>query len=580
MTKMSGAEILIDALIKEGVDVMFGYPGGVLIPVFDVIYKNADKIRFILTRHEQGAAHMADGYARSTGKVGVCLATSGPGATNLTTGIATAYLDSVPMVAITGQVRSNLIGSDAFQEVDMVGITRSITKHNYLINDIRDMPRIIKEAFYIASTGRPGPVHIDLPVDVSAGILENYVYPDTVEIRSYKPTTVGHSRQLKKVAEALAESKKPLIYAGNGVKQSGAWDELLELAEKSNAPVTTTLLALGTFPERHDLFIGMPGMHGTKTANYAFTECDFILSIGARFDDRVTGDVSKFATQAKIAHIDIDPSAISKIIQVEIPVVGDAKLVLQELLPLIEARGKNEWNSQIDEWKKLYNQPFTQDSATVIRPQYVVQRLSDLCPKDTFVSTEVGQNQMWAAQYYKLSFARQFLTSGGLGTMGYGLPAAIGAQAANPGRTCINIAGDGSIQMNIQELATAFVDRLPVKTFILNNEYLGMVRQWQQLFWGRRYSRTCLKQTPDCGMICEKEGKPCGRTYVPDFVKLAESYQCLGLRCSDPAKVDETIQKALAYDGPALVEFIVEKEENVYPMVPAGKPINEMLEAD
>lgn len=581
MTKrMSGAEILIDALVQEGVDVMFGYPGGVVIPIFDVLYKNEDRIRFILSRHEQGAAHMADGYARSTGKVGVCLATSGPGATNLTTGIATAYLDSVPMVAITGQVRSSLIGSDAFQEADMVGITRSITKHNYLVDDIKSLPRIIKEAFYIARTGRPGPVLIDLPVDVSAGFLDDYVYPDSVDMRGYKPNIQGHSKQIHKVAEAFAEAQKPVIYAGGGIKLAGAWDELLELAEKTNTPVTATLLALGVFPQDHELFMGMPGMHGTQTANFALTECDLIVSIGARFDDRVTGDVNKFAPQAKIAHIDIDPAAISKIIKVDIPVVGDAKQTLQELIPMVAAREKNGWCHQISEWKKLYNVPFEQGSGSVIKPQYVVQRLSDLCPSDTFVATEVGQNQMWAAQYYTWRFPRQLMTSGGLGTMGYGLPAALGVQAANPGRTVINIAGDGSIQMNSQEWATAFVEKLPVKTFILNNEYLGMVRQWQQLFWERRYSSTCLKETPDCGRNCEKTGKPCDRMYVPDFVKLAEAYNCLGLRCSDPAKIDETIKQALAYDGPVVVEFIVEKEANVYPMVPAGKPINEMLEGD
>ncbi|MDA3800117.1 MAG: biosynthetic-type acetolactate synthase large subunit [Kiritimatiellae bacterium] len=576
---MTGAEILVDALIKEGTECLFGYPGGVVIPIFDVLYKRQKEIRFILARHEQGAAHMADGYARASGKVGVCLATSGPGATNLVTGIATAHMDSIPVVFITGQVNSALIGTDAFQEANIMGITQSITKHNYLVNDVKDLPRIITEAFHIAATGRPGPVLIDLPVDVSNSTLEDYSYPTEINIRGYKPSVKGHRKQITKAAEFIANSERPVIFAGGGVVISDSYKELRELAEKINAPVTTTLMALGVFPEDHELHMGMPGMHGTKVANFGLMECDLIISIGARFDDRITGDVSKFAPNAKIIHIDIDPASVSKIIKVDVPVVGDAKSVLEELIPIVAKREKNHWNDEVAGWKKEHKMFYRTDDTDEVKPQYVVERLCANLPKDSIIATEVGQNQMWAAQYYEYTYPRQLLTSGGLGTMGFGLPAAIGAQLAFPGRTVIDIAGDGSIQMNIQELATAFVERVPVKVAILNNGYLGMVRQWQDLFWDKNYSGTCLKRQVDCPDICCSPSPTCA-PYVPDFVKLAESYNVLGLRCTEADKVDETIQKAMAYDGPVVMEFIVAKEENVFPMVPAGKPINEILDVE
>jgi acetolactate synthase I/II/III large subunit len=576
---MTGAEILVDALIKEGTKCIFGYPGGVLIPIFDVLNKQEKEIRFILSRHEQGAAHMADGYARASGDVGVCLATSGPGATNLITGIATAHMDSIPIVFITGQVNSALIGTDAFQEANILGITQSITKHNYLVNDIKDLPRIITEAFHIASTGRPGPVLIDLPVDIANGTLTDYSYPAEINIRGYKPIFQGHKKQIVKTAEMIAQSERPVIFAGGGVIISKASQELKELAEKINAPVTTTLMALGAFPQDHELYMGMPGMHGTKVANYGLMECDLIISIGARFDDRITGDVSKFAPNAKIVHIDIDPASVSKIIKVDVPVVGDAKHVLEELIPIVDAKDKNGWNEEVAGWKRDFKLYYRTDDTDEMKPQYVVQRLCANLPKDSIIATEVGQNQMWAAQYYEYTFPRQLLTSGGLGTMGFGFPAAIGAQVAFPDKFVIDIAGDGSIQMNIQELATAFLERLPVKIAILNNAYLGMVRQWQDLFWDKTYSGVCLRKQKDCPGQCSKPSSECF-AYVPDFVKLAEAYNVLGLRCSDPEKVDETIQQAMAYDGPVVMEFIVAKEENVFPMVPAGVAINEILDVE
>jgi len=576
---MTGAEILVDALIKEGTKCIFGYPGGVLIPVFDVLYKREKDIRFILARHEQGAAHMADGYARASGDVGVCLATSGPGATNLITGIATAHMDSIPIVFITGQVSSALIGTDAFQEANIVGITQSITKHNYLVNDIKDLPRIITEAFHIASTGRPGPVLIDFPVDIAKATLEDYSYPTEINIRGYKPSVQGHKKQIIKTAHMIAQSERPVIFAGGGVIISKASKALKDLAEKINAPVTTTLMALGAFPQDHELYMGMPGMHGTKVANYGLMECDLIISVGARFDDRITGDVSKFAPNAKIVHIDIDPASVSKIIKVDVPVVGDAKHVLEELLPIVDAKGKNAWNEEVAGWKRDFKLHYRTDDTDEMKPQYVVQRLCANLPKDSIIATEVGQNQIWAAQYYEYTFPRQLLTSGGLGTMGFGLPAAIGAQVAYPDKYVIDIAGDGSIQMNIQELATAFVERLPVKVAILNNGYLGMVRQWQDLFWDKKYSGVCLKKQKECLEQCSTPSSACF-SYVPDFVKLAESYNVLGLRCSEYDKVDETIQKAMAHDGPVVMEFIVAKEENVFPMVPPGAAINEILDVE
>lgn len=552
--KLNGAKILIESLLKEKVEVIFGYPGGSVLPIFDVLYDAP--IRFILTRHEQGAAHAADGYARATGKVGVCIATSGPGATNLVTGIATAYMDSVPIVAITGQVKTNLIGNDAFQEADVTGITRPITKHSYLVKDVNDLARIVKEAFHIARTGRPGPVVIDLPVDVAQAETE-FRYPEEVDIRGYKPTYIGHPGQIKKAAKTIKQSKKPVIYAGGGVIISGASNELFELVQKTKIPVTTTLLGLGAFPETHPLSLKMLGMHGTVYANHAIMESDLIIAIGARFDDRVTGKLDAFAPHAKIIHIDIDPSSVSKNVDVDIPIVGDAKNVLQALNKIVEAPDTREWLEQIAEWKKTY--PLKYKDGDGIKPQYVVEQIYEATKGEAIIVTEVGQNQMWAAQYYKYTKPRTFLSSGGLGTMGYGFPASIGAQIGLPDRVVFDIAGDGSIQMNIQELATAVANKLPINIAILNNSYLGMVRQWQELFYNKRYSYTCLKAG------------------CPDFVKVAEAYGAVGIRVTKKEEVRPAIEKAIATDNLVILDFIVEEEENVFPMVPAGEAINRMI---
>ncbi len=572
--KKTGAQIVVDALVKENVKVVFGYPGGVVIPIFDVLYDTTE-LTFILTRHEQGAAHAADGYARATGEVGVCLATSGPGATNIMTGLATAYLDSIPMVAITGQVASPLLGTDAFQEADIVGISRPITKHNFLVKSVQDLPQILKQAFHIARTGRPGPVLVDIPVDVTRGIIENYEYPSEVSIRSYKPNTVGHPKQIEKAAQMIADSKKPLIFAGGGIILSGAHEELKSLAEKTNIPVTTSFMGLGGFPGDHPLFIGMPGMHGAKCANYALQECDLIISIGARFDDRVTGYVARFAPNASIIHMDIDPAAISKIIKVDVPVVGDAKNILEALNKIVKSREPDSWNEKINSWKgeRLFSYA---PSDSEVKPQSVIESLYDLTKGEALVCTEVGQHQMWTAQYYKFRKPRTLISSGGLGTMGFGLPAAMGAAMTNPGVPVFDVAGDGSIQMNIQELATISINRIPVKIVILNNSYLGMVRQWQQLFYDKRYSATCLRH----GMACTDCSGPenCKKQYIPDFVALAQSYGIPAMRTNKPSEVMSVLKKGIETEGPVLMEFIVSTEENVFPMVPAGKPIDEILE--
>lgn len=572
--KKTGAQIVVDALIREGVKVVFGYPGGVVIPIFDVLYETTD-LQFILTRHEQAASHAADGYARATGKVGVCLATSGPGATNIMTGIATAYLDSIPMVAITGQVASPLLGTDAFQEADTVGISRPITKHNFLVRSINELPVLLKESFYIASTGRPGPVLIDIPVDVTRAVLDNYQYPESVSIRSYKPNLDGHVRQIKKAAEVIANARKPLIFAGGGIIHSGAHEELLKLAEMTNIPVTTTLMGLGGFPGNHKLFIGMPGMHGAKAANYALQECDLIVSIGARFDDRVTGYVAKFAPNASIIHIDIDASAISKIIRVDIPIVGDAKRILTALNEIVTPRVSDAWNTQVDKWKgeRLFSYTGSDEE---IKPQAVIEAVYNETKGEAVITTEVGQHQMWTAQYFTFNKPRTLLTSGGLGTMGFGLPAAMGAAFGDSNKPVIVIAGDGSVQMNIQELATLSLNNIPVKIVILNNSYLGMVRQWQELFYNKRYSSTCLRG----GLRCKSCPGPdkCQKKYVPDFVALAKSYEIAAFRAEKVADVLPVLRQGLAVEGPALMEFIVSAEENVFPMVPAGKPLDEILE--
>ena len=550
---MTGAKILIESLKKEGVEVIFGYPGGVVLPIFDVLYDGG--IRFILTRHEQGAAHAADGYARATGKVGVCLATSGPGATNLVTGLATANMDSVPIVAITGQVRTSLIGNDAFQEVDVSGITRPISKHNYLIKDVNNIATVIKNAFHIASTGRPGVVSVDLPVDIQ--IQEaNFQYPEKADIRGYKPTCKGHIGQIKRAARLIAHSKRPVLYVGGGVIISGASTRLFEFVKKTEIPVTMTLMGLGAFPTTHKLSLGMLGMHGTAYANHAIQESDLIIAVGARFDDRVTGKIDEFAPHAKIIHIDIDPCAISKNVKVDVPIVGDANSVLQDLMKDIKKPDISKWHKQIEEWKKKFPLAYKRDSK--LRPQYVVEEICELTKGKAIITTEVGQNQMWAAQFYQYTKPRQFISSGGLGTMGYGFPAAIGAQIGCPNKIVFDIAGDGSIQMNIQELTTAVANKLPVKIAILNNGYLGMVRQWQELFYNRRYAYTTLDHSPD-------------------FVKLAEAYGACGIRVTKKSEVRKAIKKALDINKPVILDFKVEPEENVFPMVPAGQAINKMV---
>ncbi|MDI6784579.1 MAG: biosynthetic-type acetolactate synthase large subunit, partial [bacterium] len=508
--------------------------------------------------------------------VGVCIATSGPGAANLTTGLANAHMDSIPVVAFTGQVATHLIGNDAFQETDATGITRPITKHNYLVKSIAELPLVFKEAFYIAHTGRPGPVLIDIPKDVQKAELDHYQYPKEFAIRSYNPTYEGHPRQIQKVAEAIAKSKRPIIYAGGGVIISEAANELTELARLCQIPVTTTLLGLGSFPETEPLSLKMLGMHGTKYANYAVMESDLIIAIGARFDDRVTGKLSEFAPHAIIVHIDIDPSAISKSVAVHIPVVGDCKQILQELLKLVKCGGDyQEWNNQIQKWKTEF--PLTYEKNQTVKPQYVVEEIYEFTKnKDTIIVTDVGQHQMWAAQYYTFTKPRTFLSSGGLGTMGYGFPAAIGAQIGCPDKSVFLISGDGSIQMNIQEMATAVINRLPIKIAVFNNQYLGMVRQWQQMFYQGRYAYTCLSRNIECPPEC-RPGAECP-PFTPDLVKVAEAYGAVGLRVVKPEEVQPTLKKAMAVkDKPVLIEFIVTKEENVYPMVPAGAPLHQMI---
>ena len=554
-----GALIFLECLKREGIEVIFGYPGGAVLDIYNELFDFP--IRHVLVRHEQGAVHAADGYARSSGKVGVCLVTSGPGATNTVTGIATAYMDSIPVVIFSGQVPTPLIGNDAFQEADIVGITRPCTKHNYLVKDSKELPTIIAEAFYLARTGRPGPVLVDLPKDVM-NAKSKFSFPEKVHLRSYNPTYNGHAGQIQKSIKEILKAKKPVIYAGGGIISSNASEELVSFARTLKIPVTTTLMGLGCFPATESLSLGMLGMHGTYWANMAVTNCDLLLAIGARFDDRVTGSIDHFATSATIIHVDIDPTSISKNVRVDIPIVGDAKNTLKRLNTLVAdskedwRKVRREWFSQIDEWKKAY--PLTYEQNGVIKPQYVVEKIYELTRGNAIISTEVGQNQMWTAQYYKFDQPRKLLTSGGLGTMGYGLPAAIGAQVAFPHETVIDIAGDGSIQMNIQELATAVQYRLPVKVAILNNHCLGMVRQWQELFYQKRYSATCLKTSPD-------------------FVKLAEAYGAVGLRAQKPEEVVPVIKKALSLQQPVVMDFWIDPDANVYPMVPAGAPIHKMI---
>lgn len=551
----TGARTLIEALQREGVDTIFGYPGGVVLPIYDELYDSS--IRHILVRHEQAAAHAADGYARASGRVGVCLATSGPGACNLVTGIATAYMDSIPIVALTGQVPTALLGNDAFQESDITGITMPVTKHNYLAKDADDLDRVVQEAFYVARTGRPGPVLVDIPKDVSTGqVLEGKPVPETVSLRGYQPTYQGHVRQIEKALDLIATAERPLVYAGGGVVLSGASAELLEFVEAAAIPVTTTLMGLGAVPGDHPLCLGMLGMHGTQSANYAVTECDLLVAVGVRFDDRVTGKIETFAPNAAVIHIDIDPAEIGKNKKVDVPIVGDVKAVLQAFLSRMQKRGDTAaWVSRIGAWKAQYPLGYRDDDH--LRPQYVVEQLSEILKGEGIVVSEVGQNQMWTALYYCFKKPRTWITSGGLGTMGYGFPAAIGAHYARPDMPVVDIAGDGSFQMNIQELGTVAQYKIPVKVVILNNMYLGMVRQWQELFYDRRYSYTELPPV--------------------DFVKIANAYGVEGLQVDEKAGVREALETALATDGPFVLDFRVEREENVFPMVPAGAAINEMI---
>jgi acetolactate synthase I/II/III large subunit len=551
----TGAKLLIEGLQREGVETLFGYPGGVVLPIYDELYDSP--LRHILVRHEQAAAHAADGFARASGRVGVCLATSGPGACNLVTGIATAYMDSVPIVAITGQVPTFLLGNDAFQESDITGITMPVTKHNYLVKSPAELPRIIQEAFYVARTGRQGPVLVDIPKDVSTNTIDfEPVLPEEPNLRGYQPTYRGHPKQIEKAMEMLITAERPLIYAGGGIIASEASPELIQLAEQMMIPVTTTLMGLGAIPCDHPLNLGMLGMHGTEYANFAVTECDCLLALGVRFDDRVTGKLDTFASRARIIHIDIDPAEIGKNKYVDIPIVGDLKIVLGEMTRKLSKKGNYEnWLEKVRTWKRKHPLRYKDDG--VLRPQYIIQQISALLGGEGVIVSEVGQNQMWTAQYYCFRKPRSWITSGGLGTMGYGFPAAMGAQYARPGETVFDIAGDGSFQMNIQELGTVSANNIPVKVAILNNCFLGMVRQWQELFYNRRYSFTELPPV--------------------DFVGVAKAYGIDGIRVESTEEVIPALKSAIDSDGPFVLDFRVEREENVFPIVPPGAANNEMI---
>ncbi len=565
--KLTGAEIFLECLKREGVNTLFALPGGVVLKIFDILHQQKD-VNVVLTRHEQGAGHMAEGYAKATGKAGVCLVTSGPGMTNVITALADAYMDSVPLVCFSGQVPTSLIGNDAFQEADNIGLSRPCTKYNFLVKDVNDLAVTIKEAFYVATTGRPGPVLVDIPKDVSMNKAD-FKYPGSVSIRGYNPTYDGNKWQIKQAAEAIMKARKPILYAGGGVIFSGASEELLELAELTHIPVDMTLMALGAFPGEHPLSMGMLGMHGTYWANMAMHYSDLVIAVGARFDDRVTGKVSEFCPQAKVIHIDIDPTSIRKNVNVDIPIVGDCKSVLRELVQVLRATVNGDqkdlrrpWLDQIREWQRAHPLAYEQDPNGAIKPQHLIKRVYELTKdRDPIVATDVGQHQMWSAQYFKLAKPNRWLTSGGLGTMGFGFPAAMGAQAAFPGKLVLCIAGDGSFQMNTQELATAVVSKLPVKVFIVNNRFHGMVRQWQDLFYEGRYASSYLDKTPD-------------------FVKLADAYGAVGLRASKVSEVDDVIREAMAVDKPVLIDVPVYQYENCYPMIPAGGCNHEMILTD
>jgi acetolactate synthase I/II/III large subunit len=565
--KKSGAEIFVEALRHEGVKTVFGLPGGVVLKIFDVLCQQKD-IELVLTRHEQGAAHMAEGYAKATGRAGVALVTSGPGMTNIVTGLADAYMDSVPLVAFTGQVSTNLIGNDAFQEADNVGISRPCTKHNVLVKDVHDLAQTIKEAFYIATSGRPGPVLVDIPKDVSTEKAE-FKYPDKVSLRGYNPTITGNKHQIKQAAEEIMKARKPMMYVGGGAIFSDAADELRELAETTQIPVTMTLMGLGSFPGTHPLSLGMLGMHGGYWTNMAMHHADLLIAVGARFDDRVTGKLSEFCPEARVIHIDIDPTSIKKTFHAHIPIVGDVKAVLRQMNVMLRSMDGNQaemkglrgtWLKQVEEWKRSHPLTYRQDDKTN-KPQFVIEKLYQLTKHEAIVATDVGQHQMWAAQYFKGTKPRTWLTSGGLGTMGFGFPAAIGAQKAFPDKMVVCITSEGSFQMNLQELATAAEHKLPIKIVLLNNRCHGMVRQWQDLFYEGRYSASQL-------------GK------IPDFVKLAEAYGILGLRAAKPGEVEAVLKEGLKHKGPVLMDIETDPYENCYPMIPAGGAHHEMVLED
>ena len=559
--QISGAQMVIESLIAEDVSVVFGYPGGAIMNVYDEIYKQ-DGFEHVLARHEQAAIHAAEGYSKATGKVGVAMITSGPGFTNAVTGLADAYMDSIPMVVISGQVPMSLIGTDAFQEIDAVGISRPCTKHNYLVTDASDLPRVMKEAFYIASTGRPGPVHVDIPKDVTAQI-EEFVYPDTIELETYKPTVKGNLRQIKKAVDAIAEANRPIFYLGGGVINSNAADEVRELVNMTNIPAVETLMARGTLGADNENLISMLGMHGSYAANMSMSEADLMIAIGSRFDDRVTGKLSEFAKHARIIHIDIDPASISKLVSVDFPIVGDVKNVVNEMIPLakekVDSTKYAQWRDTVANFDKLHPLAY-EDSDDVLKPQWCIERLGELLGDDANISTDVGQHQMWSAQFYPFSRPRQWITSGGLGTMGFGFPAALGVKRGCPDKVSINVTGDGSILMNIQELMTAVEYKLPVINVILNNNYLGMVRQWQTMFYDKRHSSTDL-------------------SLQPDFVMLAESFGGIGYRVKTKEEFDAAIKDAVEKNVVALIDVTVNRLENVLPMVPAGGSLfNMMLE--